>query len=212
MNFNYSESNKVPSILFDLDGTITNFEELDNKIIREEIFKDCPIVVAIDKIAWKVNRLDLIKNTTIMLKLRLFVYSLIAGISYKKVFDEYSKGYVEYSRKEILKHKKLIKALKEKGYHIIVLSNNKMADNLFLEEAEISSVNSKFREIRKIKEYCYIKYFVGNNLMDDIVPAFLYNVKSVYVGKSKAAIWISKFLNAKNIRSLECLKKIKKSG
>ena len=83
MNFNYSESNKVPSILFDLDGTITNFEELDNRIIREEIFKDCPIVVAIDKIAWKVNRLDLIKNTTIMLKLRLFVYSLIAGSSYK---------------------------------------------------------------------------------------------------------------------------------
>ena len=26
MNFNYSESNKIPSILFDLDGTITNFE------------------------------------------------------------------------------------------------------------------------------------------------------------------------------------------
>lgn len=212
MNFDYKDSSKIPAILFDLDGTITNFEELDNKIIREEIFSECPLVVAIDKIAWKVNRLDLIKNTTIMLKLRLLVYSLIAGLNYKKVLGIYSKCYVEYSRIEILKHKKLLMALKRKGYHIIVLSNNKMADNLFLEEAEISSVESKFREIRKIKESCYIKYFVGNNLMDDIIPSFLYNIKSIYVGKSKAVIWLSKFLNSRNISSLECLSKIKKSG
>lgn len=209
MNLDYGY--KVPTIIFDLDGTITDFEKIDNRIIREEIFSNCNIVLAIDKLAWDFNRLDILKNTTIMLKLRLFLYSILSKVEYSKVLNRYNDLYLRYSKQYILKHKKLIKFLKAKGYHIIVLSNNKLADNLYLEEAEITSVNSKLKALQKLKKYCDIECFVGNNLMDDIIPAKANAIVPIYRGRSPLKKVLKKF-KILTIPKIECLKKFKKSG
>lgn len=205
----WRELDKVPTIVFDLDGTVTNFRRIDNKIIREEIFSQNKFVIFIDRLAWSVNQIDVIKNTTIMLVLRLFVYSIFAGKNYKKVIEKYRERYISYSKEEILKNKDVILSLKEKGYHVIILSNNRIADKLYLEEAEITSVNSKYKAMKEIKKDCRIYYFIGNNLMDDIITAKRLGVRGIYIGNSP---FIPQRLVYAKIKSLRQLKNIKKSG
>ena len=56
-------------IIVDLDGTLCEFENVDHKIINH-IFKKCKAVLLLDKLLWRINRLDLISNSFAMFKLR----------------------------------------------------------------------------------------------------------------------------------------------
>lgn len=65
---NYDEEMKITEriqnsnlLIIDLDGTLINFEKIDNEIIKK-IFGDNFIISMVDKILWKVNNLDLIAN------------------------------------------------------------------------------------------------------------------------------------------------------
>lgn len=123
------------------------------------------------------------KNTTIMLKLRLFVYSIIACLKFSDVLAEYEKLYTKYTAKEILKHVSYFNELKKNGYHIIILSNNKIVDKLLIRSVEIYSVESKMKALKKLQENCFVRYMIGNNLIDDIIPAYMLGIKYKYVGK-----------------------------
>lgn len=89
-------------LVIDLDGTLINFENVDNAIIHD-IFQDNKIIKFIDKILWAVNRLDVFGNGYTGLKLRLYMYSLFTGKNFKKSKEEYKKGYEKYARPELLR-------------------------------------------------------------------------------------------------------------
>ena len=148
---NFDILRKIPVIVFDLDGTVTDFEKIDNEIIRNQIFKNHKVVLFLDKMAWKVNEQDIIKNTTIMLKLRLFVYSLISFLNFKEVLEEYEKLYIHYTAVDILKHIPYFNKLKQKGYHVIIISNNKIVDKLLIKLVEIYSVESKMKALKDLQ-------------------------------------------------------------
>ncbi len=60
-------------LVFDFDGTISNFKEIDSKIIFE-LFNNSSLVKFLDKILWWVNEKDIIRNSMLLLKLRILVY------------------------------------------------------------------------------------------------------------------------------------------
>ena len=188
---------KVPVIVFDLDGTVTDFRKIDNKIIRNHIFKNHKLTLALDKIAWKINEQDIIKNTTLMLKFRLLLYSLISGSNFKAVFEEYKVMYTELTMKEILKRLPYFKSLEEKGYHVIIISNNKITDRILIKSVEIYSTRSKILALENLQESCFIRLMVGNNLLDDIIPSYFHGIDYRYVGKKL------KFLNRRRISDIE---------
>ena len=48
--------NRKTFIIIDIDGTIINFKNIDNKIINE-IYGKYKVALVIDKILWKINSL-----------------------------------------------------------------------------------------------------------------------------------------------------------
>ncbi len=89
-------------LVIDLDGTLINFEKIDNAII-DGIFQNNKAIKFIDKILWSVNRLDVFGNGYLGLKIRLYVYSLFTGKTLKESKEKYRNGYEKYARPELFR-------------------------------------------------------------------------------------------------------------
>lgn len=184
--------NKKSAVAFDLDGTI--FEEfLDrDKFFIDKIFKNNYIVFLIDRLARKVNSFDIIKNSMAFLKLRLAIYSLFSNKKYSEIINQYEKWYRSEVKEAIACN---IGKLKNRRYKIIVLSNNLFSKNLSLKTGDflLLTTKSKFKTLKKIKEEYNILFMVGNNMSDDILPANMLNIPTIYLGKNKFVKLFSKF-------------------
>ncbi|MEG2348176.1 MAG: HAD family hydrolase [Clostridia bacterium] len=186
---------KQSVIIIDLDGTLCEFEKKDKEIIAL-IFDSSKIVMALDKILRKINNLDIIKTSNGILKARLRLYSMLVGrFDFVDVYEDYHNEYRRDTKQQLKKvYEKDILRLKEKGYEIIILSNNSFSKDLVMKE----NIDAKFilvvttnksNAILQLKRMLNIniKYIIGNNISEDIIPSNKQNVNSLYIGKSKIA-------------------------
>ena len=63
-NYDKDTVNKLKEsklLIIDLDGTLINFEKIDNIIIAS-LFPESRVINSIDNILWKINRLELFGN------------------------------------------------------------------------------------------------------------------------------------------------------
>lgn len=178
-------------ILFDVDGTITNFEKIDNKAIRT-CFEKSKFVMAMDKALWQINKLDVIANNFPLFKFRIWIYSLISFSNYKQNMEKYEKIYVEETKSEMsnyftMQHERL----NELGVDIRFLSNNQLDMST---SPNIISVRNKKKYVKdNIYGKYDIVYVVGNNWSDDVKLGLDLRKKTkltmpVYIGKSKFLI------------------------
>ncbi len=189
-----------PLIIIDIDGTITNFREIDRKIIYK-LFQKNPIVMLLDQLLWKINSLDYITNSFWIFKFRIYIYSLLSFSSFKIRISEYKKEYLKESKKDFdIYLKEYHSVLKNLGLDILLLSHDEFACYL---GREVHSVKNKKKYVLKNIYGKYdIVYMVGNNYMDDIKLGLQLrkkrkklkdtnSIKVVYIGKSKYLIdWI----------------------
>ena len=178
-------------ILFDVDGTITDFEKIDNKAILK-CFSASKFVMTVDKLLWKINKLDIIANNFPLFKFRIFAYSLASFSNYKKNMKRYEKVYVEETSKEMANYlKKHHDNLNALDTEVCFLSNNQLDNSASL---YIVSVKDKRKYVRdNIYGKYDIVYVVGNNWSDDVKLGLrlrkLTNLtQPVYIGKSKFLI------------------------
>ena len=88
-NYDKDTVNKLKEsklLIIDLDGTLINFEKIDNIIIAS-LFPESRVINSIDNILWKINRLDLFGNGYAGLKLRLAFYSLFSEYTFEECFE-----------------------------------------------------------------------------------------------------------------------------
>ncbi len=178
-------SNLEKVVVLDFDGTLfDDFFIQDRKIINE-VFNGSKIVLFIDLIARKFNALGIIKNNNLLLRLRLFVYALFAGKSFKHSLMEYRRLYRFYAKKAIKRNSDLLAKLKSKGYKIIILSNNVYTSELEIDYELIVNTN-KYVEFEELfNEYGNgMKCVIGDNFFDDICNAAKFGIKTIYIGKS----------------------------
>lgn len=178
-------------ILFDVDGTVANFERIDNLAISK-CFKASKIVMWLDKLLWCINRLDLVANNFPLFKLRIWIYSLLSHSNYKANLKMYETVYVKETKEEIAKYyKNQHKRLKHLNMEIRFLSNNQLDTSA---SSYIINVKNKGKYVM---ENIYGKYdiifVVGNNWSDDIRLGLKLRKKNkvtypVYIGKSKFLI------------------------
>lgn len=181
---------KKKTIVFDLDGTISDFENIDHEIVNE-IFPNSKIVKLIDRIAWCINRKDIIKNTMLILMIRLALYSFISCKSLKKVFNKYRQEYFFKTYKDLRKIYPRLEELSKK-YRIRIISNNKYSSGIKYKKIKVRYMSSKLNFIRCLKKNRHnILYIIGNNLCDDILVAKSLNDKSIYVGKNSFVRFIA---------------------
>lgn len=178
-------------ILFDVDGTVTNFERIDNLAIFK-CFHSSKIVMRLDKFLWCINRLDVIANNFSLFKFRIWVYSLLSLSNYKANLERYEKVYVEETKAEIAKYyESQYEKLKSLDAEVRFLSNNQLDTST---SSYIISVKNKGKYVM---EHVYgkydIVYVVGNNWADDVRLGLKLRKKTkttcpVYIGKSKFLI------------------------
>ena len=190
-------NNNKRFIIMDLDGTLfDDFFEADRKIITQ-IFSSNNFVLFIDTVARIINNLGFIKNTTSILKLRLFVYSFLSLKSYKKVILEYKKSYSKCAYEALKRNYHYIEELKKLKYTVLIFSNNRYSK-------PISSVYKVFivkNKPKKIKElYNYYKeqvsFVVGDNYFDEILPARKLSIPNIFIKNKKPSI--KRMLKAKD--------------
>lgn len=178
-------------ILFDVDGTVTNFERIDN-IAVSKCFKTSKIVMWLDKLLWCINRLDLIANNFPLFKFRIWIYSLLSFSNYKANLKVYETVYVEETKKEIAKYyASQHERLKRLNMEIRFLSNNQLDTST---SSYIITVKNKGKYV--MKNICGkydIVFVVGNNWSDDVRLGLKLRKKNkttrpVYIGKSKVLI------------------------
>lgn len=172
---------KQEAIIFDLDGTITDFKSIDHEIISSMFTSK--IILFLDRVLWRINETDILKNTMLILKIRLFLYSIFSGKNYFKILEKYKQEYFFKTYNEFRKKYKLLKSLNE-SYAVIILSNNEYSKGVNYQGISVTSSRSKYTSILKLMRKYDIKYFVGNNLFDDIFTVKGTNIKSIYVGKN----------------------------
>lgn len=191
---------KQEAIIFDLDGTITDFRTIDSEIISSMF--SSKIVLFLDRVLWRINETDILKNTMLILKIRLFLYSIFSGKSYFKILNNYRREYFFKTYNEFRKKYEVLKSL-SKRYVVIILSNNEFSKGVKYQEISTINSSSKYSSILKLMKIYDIKYFVGNNLIDDVLSVKGTNIKSIYVGKNSFVGYfadrhcsISEFLNS----------------
>ncbi len=196
-------------LLIDLDGTLIDFEKIDN-IIISTLFPNNQIINTIDNILWKINRLDILGNGYTALKIRLAFYSLFSKHSYKHCKKVYGKMYAQYANREIIYiYNRALSKLIEDGYDIAIVTKNVYAENI-LDEKTIMLKDDLYKKIKLIvlkkgKKKQQFKEFIskyqdkicviGNNLSDDIISSYKIKSPYIYIGKSKAIKFIINFLN-----------------
>lgn len=186
-----TEKKRKSLIVIDVDGTIINFKRIDNIIIRD-IYGKSKIVTFIDKLLWKINSLDVISNNIIILNLRILLYSIISFINPFKAFILYSFKYEELAKREVTKNLlNNIEYLKTLADEVVFATHDFHAYCLEkVLNTRVITKNKKYFIPKLYKKYD-IKYVIGNNYIDDILPGKKLkkekgqNTKVVYIGKSK---------------------------
>lgn len=195
-------------LIVDLDGTLINFEKIDNIIIKQ-LFPDSRIIDTIDNILWKVNRLDVLGNGYAGLKIRLAVYSLFSKYTLQECKKMYGAMYEELARVELASvYASTLSKIVANGYKVAIVTKNVYAKNLleksfFKTNKEISDnlnlvilkkdKKRKFKDM--IKQYDGKVCVVGNNLCDDIINSYKIGSPFIYIGKSKAINFILSLVN-----------------
>lgn len=194
-------------LIVDLDGTLIDFEKIDNMIISY-LFPDNRLINSIDNILWKVNNLDVFGNGYSGLKLRLAFYSLFCKRSYKECKKIYADMYSKLSQMEFIDvYISTLKELIDNDYKVIILTKNVYAKKLL--ESNIFGLDKKVRKnlqlliLKKEKKKQFKKIVqqygkvcvIGNNLSDDVFSS--YNIRSpyIYIGESKIVKGILKLSN-----------------
>lgn len=169
-------------LVFDFDGTISNFKEIDAKIIFE-LFNKSSLVKFLDRILWWVNEKDIIRNSMLLFKLRILIYSFISATNFSYNLCEYKRRYFFYSCSSL---RNVIDLLDEisKTNKVIVLSNNSFTRGITCKNLKVKYTSSKKKYIKELAKHRDIPYMIGNNLSDDILVAKFLKIKSIYVGKS----------------------------
>lgn len=184
-------------LIIDLDGTLIDFENIDN-IIIQTLFPDSKAVKFIDKMLWKINKLDVLGNGYTGLKIRLKVYSLFSKYTMRQLKYKYGTMYGMLAKKE-LRHvyNETLRNILLKGYSIQIVTKNVYApvdlvDNL-KKDLEKNNLNLIFSTLKKNKNK-FIKEnvkthegracIIGNNLSDDIITSFRLGLPYIYIGKS----------------------------
>lgn len=188
---------KKKTIVFDLDGTLSNFEKIDNTII-DLIFSDSKTVMLLDKFLWSINRLEIFKNSMWLLKFRIIVYSILAKKKIKECIDKYRLEYFIRTYHYIKdNYEKYVVFLKTK-YNVKIISNNIFAKGLEYKGVKVYCNTSKLKHFRHLKKRNNIEYVIGNNLIDDIITGKLASAKAIYLGKNKFV----KFFSNENFTNL----------
>lgn len=195
-------------LIIDLDGTIINFEKIDNVIIAQ-LFPRNKIINSIDNFLWKINRLDLIGNGYTGLKIRLYFYSLFSKYSYIECKEKYNKMYERFAKEEFYSiYSSVLRKILNNGYDIAIVTKNVCAKNLFnkcffnikMEDRErlnlvVLKEAKKKQFLNMVKQYGGRVCVIGNNLSDDIMNSYRIRAPYVYIGKSKAVSFIISVLN-----------------
>lgn len=171
-------------IFVDIDGTINEFNTVDNHIIKE-IFGNHKLVMLCDKLLWKINEFDFISNSMRIFKLRILIYSLLSLTSFSKKMLEYEKKYIKYTTEDIKKNYILhLSKLENLGYEILLVTHSEFTKH-FKKYYHIKILKNKPKYIRRIHEKIGISYMIGNNYTDDLKVPINLGIKTIYIGKSK---------------------------
>lgn len=195
-------------LIVDLDGTLIDFEKIDNIIIKQ-LFPDSRVIDTVDNILWKVNRLDVFGNGYAGLKLRLAIYSLFSKYTLKKCKKMYGEMYEELARMELASvYATTLSKIIANGYKVAIVTKNVYAKNLlentfFNTNKEIrdnlnlvilkKDKNKKFKDM--VKQHDGKVCVIGNNLSDDIINSYRIGSPFIYIGKSKAIDFILRLVN-----------------
>lgn len=203
-----------PLIIIDVDGTITNFKKIDNEIISD-MYKDNRLVIALDKLLWKLNGLDYFTNKFFVFKLRMFFYSLLSLSGYRFNMIKYQKEYVTKTKESFKGYFDTLHSIIENmGYETLLISHDRFAKNV---DKNIVCVRDKESYVLNNVYSSYdVIYVVGNNYMDDIrLGLKLRDLNSklnlniqtniVYIGKSRYLI--EKVLKGKPVKSVSSFEK-----
>lgn len=175
-------------IILDVDGTVTNYERIDNLAISA-CFGKSKAVMWLDKLLWKVNKWDIIPNNFHLFKLRIWVYSVLSLSNYNSKIKEYESIYAKATNKAVYYcYNSIYPKLKHLGIELRLISNNQLDTST---SPHIIPVRNKKKYVM---EHIYGKYtnmyIVGNNWSDDIKLGLTLrgknlNVYPVYIGKSR---------------------------
>lgn len=195
-------------LIIDLDGTLIDFEKIDNIIIAS-LFPNNKIINSIDNILWKVNRLDIFGNGYAGLKLRLAFYSLFSNYTLDECKKEYKRLYDSIARMELTNiYNSILADIIESGYDVAIVTKNVYAKELlkknilgldFRNGEKLKLIVLKKAKKKQFKEMV-TKYngkvcVIGNNLCDDIMNSYRIGSPYIYIGRSKAVNVIISFAN-----------------
>lgn len=188
-------------VFVDIDGTINEFDTVDNKIIKE-IFGNHMLVMFCDKLLWKINEFDFISNSMRIFKIRILIYSLLSFTSFSKKMLEYEKKYIKYTSEDIRKNYSLhLSKLENVGFEIRLVTHSEFT-KYFKKYYPISILKNKPKYIERINKKIGISYMIGNNYTDDLKVTIKLGIKTIYIGKSKLVQRIIKG-KAKNFSNIE---------
>lgn len=203
-----------PLVIIDIDGTITDFKRIDHEIISN-MYKKSKLVLAFDKLLWKINGLDYITNKMWLFKFRIFLYSILSLSSYKLNMVKYQKCYVPKTKEDFDRYFSMLNSiLIAKDYELLLISHDSFASKI---NEKVVSVRDKRRYVLNNVYTNYdIIYVVGNNYMDDIrlglrLQKINMDLKEkaqtniVYIGTSK--FLISKVLANKSVICIDTFEK-----
>ena len=175
-------------IIVDLDGTLCEFENGDHKIIND-IFKESEAVLLLDKLLWRINRLDLISNTYAIFKVRIAVYSMMSFSDYVINMKTYKEMYYKFLKDVcVSNYYKYLHSFNNSKVEVLLLTHDSLARE-FLKDVNLIVTRNKNSYIPSLLKYYDIKAIVGNNFCDDILSA--YKVNKIYkkrISKRRAII------------------------
>ena len=175
-------------IIVDLDGTLCEFENVDHKIIND-IFKESEAVLLLDKLLWRINRLDLISNTYAIFKVRIAVYSMMSFSDYVINMKTYKEMYYKFLKDVcVSNYYKYLHSFNNSKVEVLLLTHDSLARE-FLKDVNLIVTRNKNSYIPSLLKYYDIKAIVGNNFCDDILSA--YKVNKIYkkrISKRRAII------------------------
>ena len=164
-------------IIVDLDGTLCEFENVDHKIIND-IFKESEAVLLLDKLLWRINRLDLISNTYAIFKVRIAVYSMMSFSDYVINMKTYKEMYYKFLKDVcVSNYYKYLHSFNNSKVEVLLLTHDSLARE-FLKDVNLIVTRNKNSYIPSLLKYYDIKAIVGNNFCDDILSA--YKVNKIY--------------------------------
>ncbi len=186
-------------ILVDLDGTLIDFKAIDDIIILK-IFRNNRIVKFVNNILWKINLLDFFPNNGLIFSARMLIYNIFSKNSFFQTMVIYGELYEKYANESIINQYAKFDLLKERGYKIIVITQNMYCAKKF--DINIVSTSNKLKYVKKNFDKENIKYVIGNNYHDDIKMAYNINAKAIYIGNSSL---VKKILrkNSYNVCSIQ---------